>query len=151
MKQVHLECLPDEMVVKTLGIQKRFITHHQGKSRVFHKLKTENDQLALVDEDPGTIPTNYEKSLIFIEEKFGIKRYRDQSGNKVLILKVKLEDWIIALCKEAKVDLKKFNLPDKPDDLHKHINQRLPKFEDLIHYLLKTNNPGIEQLKEWLQ
>ena len=38
MKIVHVECKPDELLVSKLGVQKKQITHHQGKTRVFHAL-----------------------------------------------------------------------------------------------------------------
>ncbi len=150
MTKVHVECLPDETLVKILGITKKMVTHHTGKSRVFHKLKTAIREIAMVDEDPESAKTEYERNLIFVEERFGIKKYTDKKENIVLVLKVKLEDWIIDLCKVAKIDISKFGLPEKPNQLHDVINLRLPGFEKLIEYLKNNNNERINQLKNWL-
>jgi len=54
MKQVHVECLPDEALIIKMGFTWKAVIHHGGKSRVFHKLKSVSNQLALVDEDPGS-------------------------------------------------------------------------------------------------
>lgn len=128
MKQVHVECKPDEQLVTILGITRKFITHHQGKSRVFAALCKSNDLLAVVDEDPGSIKTKYENSLFLQEEFEGIKYYTDATGNIVLSLKGKLEDWIIMVCKKQKISTLHYGLPEKPNDLHDVINDKLPNF-----------------------
>jgi len=150
MKHVHIECRPDEYLVKKLGFTRKFITHHQGKSRVFHVLSKKKNQLAMIDEDPGSVKTRYEKALKFNEEFEGIKYFTDQSGNKILFLNGKLEDWIISICKKEKIKLSKFGLPDKPDDLHDQINQKLPSFDKVLAELIKKNNSAIIKLGTWL-
>ena len=151
MKQIHVECLPDECLVKKLGFSRKQITHHQGKSRVFHALNNKTDkQLGVVDEDPGSAKTSYESALQLVEESEGIKYYTDRSGNKIFVLKGKLEDWIIFICNKSKIKPTDFGLPSKPDDLHDVINQRLANFEKLIDELISINNPAIIKLKSWL-
>ncbi|NJK86129.1 MAG: hypothetical protein HC906_09320 [Bacteroidales bacterium] len=137
MKQVHVECLPDELLVSKLGFIRKFVIHHQGKSRVFHSLCKGTSQLAMVDEDPGTVKTSYEKKLKFIDESEGIKLFMDKSDNKTIFLSGKLEDWIISVCKRYKIKPGSYSLPEDSDDLHEIINQGLTKFgnllDDLIH------------------
>ena len=149
MKPVHVECKPDELLLSKLGFQRKLITHHQGKSRVFHALGTKQDQLAVVDENPGSAKTRYEEALQFIAESEGIKFYKDKSGNKIFILKGKLEDWIVSVCKQYKVDLPT-SLPARPNALHEVINQRLQNFGELLDHLIETKNPAILKLKTWL-
>lgn len=72
MKDIHVECKPDEMLVRKLGFTKKKVTHYPGKSRVFRKLEKSNNQLALVDEDPGSTKTSYEQRLRFLKEVQGI-------------------------------------------------------------------------------
>ena len=151
MKLVHVECKPDELLVSKLGFKRKLITHHQGKSRIFHSLGKTKNQLAIVDEDPGSIKTKYESSLQFITESEGIIAYRDNSGNKVLVLKGKLEDWIIAVCKKYRIKILDFGLPDRPNDLHDVVNQRLDNFGRLLDELLKNNIQSLITLKEFLR
>lgn len=150
MKQVHVECLPDEKLVTKLGHTRKFITHHQGKSRIFSTLRKNKNLVAIVDEDPGSTKTRYEESLTLREEFEGIRYFTDTSGNIVLILKGKLEDWIIAACKKQKIDISKYGLPVMPNELHDVIHHRLDVFGRLIDELLKQKNPAILKLKTWI-
>ena len=150
MKQVHVECKPDELLVSKLGLTRKFITHHQGKSRIFSTLRINKGLLAIVDEDPGSANTRYEVSLKLKKEFEGIKFYTDQSGNIVLELKGKLEDWIIMVCRKQKINILDYGLPEKPNDLHDIINYRLPDFSRLIDDLIKEKNPAVLKLKTWL-
>lgn len=150
MKKVLVECLPDKLLISKLGYTRKMIVHHQGKSRVFHALSKNKGLLAMVDEDPGSVITKYEKSLHFKEEFEGIKYYNDKSGNKVFILKDKLENWIILVCKQQKVNLTDFRLPNKPNDLHDVINYKLQAFSRLIDELIKQKSPAILKLRAWL-
>jgi hypothetical protein len=150
MKQVHVECKPDELLVSKLGLTREFISHHQGKSRIFSILRKNKGLLAIVDEDPGSAKTRYEASLKLIEEFEGIKFYADPSGNIVLELKGKLEDWIIMACRKQKINIPDYGLPEKPNDLHDVINFRLPNFSRLIDDLIKEKNPAVLKLKAWL-
>lgn len=149
-RTIHVECKPDELLVSKLGFTRKLVTHHTGKSRVFHKLKQSHHTLALVDEDPGAPKTTYEKSLQWEQTINGIKCYIDLNGNKVAILTTKLEDRIVAVCKEDGIEVTKFGLPSKPNELHGVINQRLTKFAQLIEALLQSNSLAFRHLSEWL-
>lgn len=148
---VHVECKPDEILVSKLGFPKKQITHHQGKPRIFYALSKTQNQFAMIDEDPGCAKTNDEKALLFIEESEGIKYYTDKSNNKICILKVEFEDWIINACKKSKIKLSFFGLPGNSDDLHDVINHKLPNFEKLIDELITKKNPAISKLKDLLK
>ncbi|RXK83816.1 hypothetical protein [Filimonas effusa] len=84
---IHVECLPDETLLKKLGFTRKQIKHHFGKSRVFADLSKKGSQLALVDEDPGQAQPPYQKKLSLNIEKYGIRCYLDaQNNNRVLEL-----------------------------------------------------------------
>jgi len=151
MKNIHVECLPDELLVRKIGFTRRYITHHQGKSRIFHALCKNSNQLALVDEDPGSPKTSYEKSLKFNMEAEGIKCYSDNTGNKIFYISGKLEEWIINICSKEEIKLLGLVFPVTSDDLHDQINQKLDKFDKLLSELLKNKNRAIEKLRVLLK
>ncbi|HEX2968979.1 MAG TPA: hypothetical protein VHO46_07715 [Bacteroidales bacterium] len=101
----------------------------------------------MVDEDPGSVKTSYEKSLRFNEEIEGIKCYSDKSGNRIFVLKGKLEDWIITICRKEKIDPTKFGLSSDGDGLHEQINNKLTNFEKLLTELESKKCIAINTLK----
>lgn len=151
MKQIHVECLPDEMLVSKLGFSRKLITHHQGRSRIFNALSKVSNQLAMVDEDPDSGRSDYEKALQLIEKTEFIRHYVDKNNNTVVVLKGKLEDYIINVCRKYQINMEKFGLPDDAKNLHDVINERLQKFRKLTDNLIKQNNPEISQLKRLLR
>lgn len=148
---IHVECIPDEALLRKLGYTRKQVLHHGGKSKVFNYLSNNERQWAMVDEDPGASRHPYEEKLTFKEEKYKIKYFSDRRRNNiVLVLRPKLEDWILDICSKECIDLKQFGLPTKSNDLHDVINIRLVSFDKLVDHLLTINNPSIYQLKSWL-
>ena len=84
---IHVECIPDETLLKKLGFTKKQIQHHAGKTRVLAHISRNRNQLAMVDEDPQSVPNPYERVLQLEKEVFGIKYCIDRNlNNRVLIL-----------------------------------------------------------------
>jgi hypothetical protein len=44
--EIHVECTPDETLVKKIGFTKKQVTHHAGKARVFATIQESKNQLA---------------------------------------------------------------------------------------------------------
>lgn len=151
MKIIHVECLPDETLVKALGYSKRSIKHHQGKSRIFSSLTKCSEQLAIVDEDPGSAKSTYERNLVLKEEIKGIKLFQDNKKNKICVLKGKFEDWLVMDCKSNNIDIIKFGLTTKPNELHEIINQKIRNLENVLQELLECKGSEIHKLKSWIQ
>ena len=151
MKTIHVECNPDELLASKLGFSRKAIHHHQGKSRIFHSLKHCTETcLAIVDEDPGSVKTSYESQLVKIEIYKGLILMKDQRGNKIIVLKGKLEDWLINACEQQDINIDKFGLPVKSNSLHEIINSRLQNLNKLLDYLIEENHPEVLKLKQWL-
>lgn len=150
MKEILVECNPDECLVKKLGFSKKLITHSYSKGNIYNKISKKSNIIAIVDEDPLSAKPGYHKNLIFVQENFGIKHYRDNSNNNIFELKVKLEDWIIDVCKKLRIEPDRFGLPNEANRLHNEINSKLDKFAQLIDKLIEIENSAIITLKEWL-
>lgn len=149
---IHVECIPDETLLKKLGYTKKQIQHHAGKTRVLAHISHNRNQLAMVDEDPSSVPNPYERELQLKDEILGIKYCIDKRlNNKVLVLKPKLEDWIIYACRKSNIDINNYGLPAKGNGLHGIINNRLSAYERLLDDLLKKENECLVQLKNWLR
>lgn len=138
MKTVHLECLPDECLAKTLGLPRRSVVHHNDKGRVCNHLKENYDQLGMVDEDPGSAQPTYLKTLSKETDNHHIRVLVDpKRNNKLIVICPRLEEWILYVCRSNNIDIVQYKLNDKPTQLHREITQKLPEFKTLLEHLLK--------------
>lgn len=153
MREVHLECKPDEAMAMCLGIPRRIITHHNDKGRVCKKLKIEQGIIGMVDQDPGAPQPHYLLGLENLPHitKYGLIELVDRNRDNVLIIVCpRLEDWIVDIARRQQIKLREFGLPDKPNDLHKVINTKLDGFKRLIEHLMAIESEPIMYLKRLL-
>ena len=146
--RLFLECKPDETLAIALGVSKRIIIHSHGKGKVSKSLSRNRDATGLVDEDfghaePSTLSTFHEVSA-----EHDVKLRLDRaSGNRLVVICPKLEDWIIKSAKAANVKMDRFSLSENPSDFHADINFRLSNFQNLIDELLEKRSPRLLHLK----
>jgi hypothetical protein len=148
--KIYVECKPDEVLLKSLGIKEITIEHAHGKGNICNKLKKNKNAFGLLDEDPQSVQPKYLKNLkCKIINEFNIKLFYDENSNNFLIILCpRLEEWILESVKELKIDIKEYNLPDDANNLHKIINAKLSDFEKLICKLKESKR--IKKLKELL-
>lgn len=147
---IYVECTPDATLLKTLGIKRKEILHEGGKAKVCRRLEKKEGCKGLIDEDPNSVQPPYLKRISIEKLSNGVKTGEDNiNNNTVIILSPRLEEWIIEAAREAKVDIKKHNLSDNPDELHKIINANVDKFEELIGDL-RTKSKRMKVLSDLL-
>lgn len=153
MKKVLVEGPPDLVLVRALGFTKKRSSKRDGKGEVCNYLRKNSNLLALVDEDPDSQVSRYLKGLPQTALDFNLLEYKDlKNNNKIIALRPRLEEWILQVVKEAKIDLQKqFKLPDTPKDLHDALPQKLAEFERLISNLIAIQNPAILFLQKQLE
>ena len=79
-----------------------------------------------------------------VSDKLGlIYCYDAKRNNKLIIVKPKLEDWIIGAANSKGINLEDYELSNDPDELHKLINFRISKFQELLHKLIKLKSPAL--------
>jgi len=150
---IYTECKPDSTLVKMLGIPKKQIIHQQGKPEICKQLEKRENWKGLIDEDPFSVQPSYLKKLQVQENlpNYGLKILSNTSkNNDLFVLCPLLEEWIIKAAKEAGIDIKRYNLPDDGDQLHKVINLDLRKFERLVNDL-KGKSEMIKALEKALK
>lgn len=132
---IYVECKPDFKLVECLLGTEKEIKHAMGKNRICNKLRKERNCTGLIDEDPGRSQHPYLKQL---SPESNLSRDRlktlhdDRNKNHLIVLCPRLEEWVLKAAKEAKIDIKRYNLPDDGERLHKVININIDKFEKLI-------------------
>jgi hypothetical protein len=146
-----VECKPDELLVRVLGVTRKQLRHENDKPRVCGRLSKLEKCIGLVDEDPHTEQDKYIKELNFQEEKHAVKIFKDSKRkNKVIMLCPRLEEWMITTTQDAGLKMGDFGLSDKGNELHREINGRLQAFQKLIEKLLEVESEGLIFLKRHL-
>ena len=150
-KKIFTECFADTQLLYSLGFEKNRIEHSLSKPKIADKLKKYLnrgiylDSLAVIDEDPDPEKTSHPffKNFkeMYIDKQLNIKiiNYKDFW---ILVICPYLEEWLIKTSKRNKIDIKTFNLSDKPKELHQiTASMTIPKsFVDFLSKLIKTKD-----------
>lgn len=145
-KRIVVECNPDEVLVKALGITAKQVAHQNDKGEVCNYMRKTEVKLALIDEDPYSGQPKYLSEFETMEDKFNVRKlFHTKDKKTILVLKPRLEEWIIEQCKVSGIVPK--HLPNNAQELKKVINLRLNFFGDLVSELLQSKNPGLAYLK----
>lgn len=152
---VYLECKPDEALARSLGVRRRDISHQRNKEQVLKTITRVTNCIALVDEDPNSLPPPLFGQLLRQEDSLaqGILLYLDRRrNNQVIVLCPNLEGWVIRSAQESHIlhHRPPYRLPEAARSLHNIINDRLPSFRHLIADLLAAKSPRILKLQELL-
>ncbi|OQP49337.1 hypothetical protein A4H97_28780 [Niastella yeongjuensis] len=149
IKKAIVECNPDEILMQVLGLSKKEIVHQDNKGEVCKYLEKFDTKVAIIDEDPGSAQPNHLKKFKLVEEKFEtIKLIQANTSKVILIIKPRLEEWVIYQCKRSGINPNKFHLPDTAKELKKVINYRLERFRELLKELYKSENEGLKYLRD---
>jgi len=147
-----VECAPDEALARKLGVVRRECLHFNGKPRVCNWLKRKRNLCGMIDEDPGSDQPPYLRSLRVVAEEHGIRVLRDaEREHRVIVLRPRLEEWLISRAAEAGIALENHGLPSRGNDLHREINFRLRQLDRLLDALLAARSPGVCRLRELLR
>ena len=130
---IFVECRSDEVLVRSLGIPRREVVHASGKSGVCRRLERSRGSKGLVDEDPHSAQPPYMRSLILVAATNDVKILRDpRRGNYLIVLCLRLEEWVLEAARRAGVSLRDYGLPEDGESLHEVINLRVSRFSRLI-------------------
>lgn len=147
------ECKTEEILVVCAQIPKRQIKHLGGKSRVLKRLDNQESCTGLIDEDPFSPQPpkmqKYRPQEALIELGLKVLHNRNQD-NRLVVLCPRLEEWIIDACKEVRIDIRDYNLPIDPNQLHKEARLNPKNYEKLVEDLFLRNSKRVRKLFELL-
>jgi len=148
---IYLECEPDKALVKALGIPRKEIRHMYSKGNVCNRLEKTKNSKGLVDEDPLSAQPTYIGRLKPLLNKHRVKLLLDEKNqNYLIVLCPRLEDWVLNVTIEAKIDLLNYGLPNDPNKLHETLNIRLYNFKNLIDKI-KQKSEMLKTLEEFIK
>ena len=148
---IYVECKPDELLARHLtGLPQRQVVHEaKGKGGVCNRLMRSTDQLAMVDEDPGSAQPRYMAQLSLSHESpnAGLKLYYDGTrNNRVVVLRPRLEEWLLRAAADLGLSMRDYGLPERANRLHSVINQDEPKILRLLSDMSDAASPRLLEL-----
>ena len=150
MLRIFVECYVDkeviEFILRKIGINKPYVEHARGKNRVIKKTINSPRSIGLIDEDPwAVIPKEMnelkeESKDNSLYKALQIAVYHSKECSKIIMLKPRIEEWLIRLCKLSKIDYTKYGLPPDISILKKVINAKLRKLRELLEELFEKSD-----------
>ncbi len=150
---LYVGCKPDERLVRTLtGLPRKQIEHDlKGRFGVCKRLSGATDAQAMLDEDPGAERPAYRQKLQSSAREVGssglIKLSHKSRRNRIVLVRPKLEEWILEAARQAGVDPGAHGFPNDSNRLHGQVNANLDKFENLIYALIEVCSQNLLELK----
>jgi|WetSurMetagenome_2_1015567.scaffolds.fasta_scaffold1394492_1 hypothetical protein len=149
--KLYLECNPDEVLARVVGVPRRAIVHSHGKGRVSKHLDRQSGVSGLVDEDPGSAQPRTLAGFVEVSSTHDVRLKIDKNrNNRLVVLCPELEDWVIKTAKSARVKMEEYSLSERPGELHANINQRLSNLERLLKELAALKSPRLLHLQSLL-
>jgi hypothetical protein len=139
---IYIECKPDYVLINSLTKfpRKEIVHEFKGKFEVCKRLETNKNSKGLIDEDPYSVQPKYLARTELKEVVHDIKVLYDSSNdNYLIVLCPRLEEWVLQAAQIAKVDVRKYDLPNDARKLHEVININLEKFEKLLEDLRESS------------
>ena len=136
-----VECNPDQLLIKRLTLNTNHnIVHSGNKAKVLYNLIYKyTSAKGLVDQDPESIPppliNRFQQIRTYPAYNIDLL-FHSSRNNYLIVLKPKLEQWILNAARVANVNVRRYGLPNDGDHLHSIINTNLEKFERLLDALM---------------
>lgn len=146
----YYECENDKLFLEALKIKLERKEHARGKGNICKKLKEGNYLVGLVDEDPGINPPSYYNKLKKINTVHNINIYEDSKhNNKIVELCPDLENWLINLFRNHRIDFQQNDLPENAEKFKILSKTQNKKVKELIETLLERSSE-LQKLKQYL-
>lgn len=144
-----LECKPDEVLAHALGLARRQCVHHNDKGRVCNALRKATTLVAMIDEDPDSAQPPYLATLSKESDEHDVRVLLDRArGHRVMIIRPRLEEWLIKTAAASGLKMADFGFSDRGNELHREINSRLSKLEELIAALAERRSSRLDHLRK---
>jgi hypothetical protein len=150
--KIAVECYPDEAVLCALGVPRKQLLHEARKGEVFNWLKRNAGAVGMVDEDPTSAQPRDLSSYQQKEAAEGLRLLvrRGNSGQRLIVVCPRLEEWLIQRAGACGVDPRQYHLPGTPKELHD-----IPRYErkdGFPRFLAELNDrdKGMNLLRQWI-
>ncbi|HDH96160.1 MAG TPA: hypothetical protein ENF73_00345 [Proteobacteria bacterium] len=148
---IFVECKPDEVLIRTLGVPRTRLRHVHDKPRVIKLVRRRDGSTGMIDEDPTSAQPGFLKEFkeVGVEHRIKLLRHSEK-GSRLIVLCPRLEEWIIAAAEEAGVDPRRYGLPNDAAGLKRVINHQLNEYRKLVEEVLDKGSQRLGRLKALL-
>jgi hypothetical protein len=150
--KIAVECYPDEAVLRGLGVPRKQVLHQARKGEVFNWLKRNAGSVGMVDEDPDSDQPRDLASYRQVQGAEGLLLLVRQgsSGQRLIVVRPRLENWLIQRARVCGVNPRQYQLPDSAKELH-----GIPRYEQkdgFQRFLAQLNglDKGMSLLRQWI-
>ena len=149
---ILVECYADKTLILNIGFSKKIIKHEGGRGNVINKLRSIDNGIGIIDEDPNSPRPSDMDNYFEIDRRDSIRLLarKDDERKRIIQISQFLEDWFIRRARENNISLRNFNLPDDSYELHKI--PRLDKyrnFQNFLNELIEVDNE-VDTIKDWI-
>jgi hypothetical protein len=150
--KIAVECYPDEVVMRAVGVPGKQLLHEARKGEVINWLKKNTGAVGMVDEDPDSSQprdlSNYQQ--IDFAEGLRLLVRRGSSCQKLIVVCPRLEEWLYLRAKSSDIQPEKYGLPANSD--HLHSIPRYEKKDGFLRFLeeLMAKDKGMRLLRQWI-
>lgn len=148
---IAVECFPDEVLLRVLGVPASRIIHSKGKGNVLNALCDGRAFVGMVDEDPGSIQPAKLNAHFVAGETFGslrLLRHRSDARRTLVVLSPRLEEWFLGRAAACKLDPATFHLPTTAKALKQKRFDTMPGYRRMIEALLASDGE-VRKLQAW--
>jgi hypothetical protein len=148
---IAVECFPDEMLVRSMGIPVARITHQKGKGNVVNAVVRGQASVGLIDQDPDSSQPSQLSSFQSVAQEGALALMEHDSANdrRLVVISPRLEEWLIARAVASGVNPRDYGLPQTANDLKRRRYDRFPKYRAFLDQLGATDGE-FKALRSWL-
>lgn len=125
-----------------------------SKYKVGHQIQKNAGSIGIIDEDSNNSPSTrltLLNSLKPVSDNHFIKVYTGTVFTKVIVIcPIEVEDWLLRVAKNSKIDVRDFGLANSHAGLKKEFNFKLKKVDELLLALVDVKSPELLHLKSLL-
>ncbi len=150
--KIAVECYPDEAVLCALGVPRKQLLHEARKGEVLNWLKKTPGGLGMADEDPASAQPRDLISYQQVQTGEGLLLLTRQGsgGQRLIMVRPRLEEWLIQRAKMSGVDPEVYHLPTSAKMLHDM--PRYEKKDGFGRFLAELSqlDKGMSLLRQWI-
>ena len=148
---IAVECFPDEILVRSMGIPVARITHQKGKGNVVNAVVRGHASVGVIDQDPDSAQPSEFSRFKSVAQEGDLALMEHHSGNdrRLVVISPRLEEWLIARAIVSGVNPKDYGLPDTAKNLKRRRYDRLPKYRAFLDQL-GAKDAEFKALRTWL-